>query len=375
MKTRGLASFRGHWVGILAIVLLTSIGIINLASADFYSSDAYHRTQLVWTLVASLVGLAAFLIDIRVVERNAYLLYGLILVLLVLTAAIGHRVNNSTRWIIIAGQQMQPSEFMKAALIIALARMIHRNSSGEPLSLRGLMRPAGLVGIPALLVVTQPDLGTTLVLIFISFSMLAFHGIRIRTLLLLLGLAGLVVPIAWEFDFIRGYQKDRVRLWLGAEELDPKNPVHKKILDKNLQTEQALWAIGSGQFVGKGLRGGARSRLKYLPEMHNDFIIATFAEEHGFIGCVALSGLYWVLVVWALGVARRARERFHSMIAVGFAAMVFWHFFVNVGMVTGMLPVVGLPLPLLSYGGSSALTILASFGLLLNVATSRVKLG
>jgi rod shape determining protein RodA len=374
MAARGLKVLKGHWVGAISLVLINALGLLTLSSADSYSGDSFLRPQLVWTLVGYLVALAAAFIDIRIVERYAYFFYGIIMFLLAITPLVGTTINNSRRWIIIGNQQMQPSEFMKLAVVLALAKLLQRTKGPEPFTLRTLIRPGLIIGVPFLFVLGQPDLGTGLIIAFIGTSMLLLEGIRARTLAFLVAGALVVVPLAWHFDWMHGYQKDRVRLWLSSEELDPRNPEHKRILDKNLQTEQALWAIGSGQLAGKGIRGGAQSRLKHLPEMQNDFIIAIFGEEHGFVGCIALAVLYWIVVVWALGVARRAKERFYSMVAVGFAAIIFWHFFVNVGMVTGVLPVVGVPLPLMSYGGSAALTNLTAFGLLLNVATTKVRI-
>lgn len=365
---------RVNFLGVVSVIALTAVGLVNLASVDYYSGDSFHRAQLVWMLLGYVVAIIVFFIDLRVFYNLAYVGYGVLMGLLVATRLFGLEVNNSTRWLVVGGMQLQPSEFMKMALILALARLVHQTKGSEPYTLRTLGKPFALTVPPALLVLIQPDLGTSLIILFIAASVLLLEGIRLRTILFLGGIAMLVVPISWEYDLIHRYQKDRVTLWLNADNLDPSDPEEKRILDKNLQSEQALWAIGSGRVLGKGIRGGGKSRLRYLPEMQNDFVIATFAEEHGFVGCFVLSGLYFALLVWVTRVARGAKERFGSLVAVGVGAMVFWQYFVNIGMVTGLLPVVGLTLPLLSYGGSSILTTFVGFGLLLNISVSKVKL-
>ena len=269
---------------------------------------------------------------------------------------------------------IQPSEFMKIGMILALAKFVQRTKGAEAYTMANLAKPFLLILFPFSLIIIQPDLGTALILLFIATSIVFFEGVRLRTFVMLIGIVGLTVPVAWQFELIEGYQKDRIVLWLMEEELDPTVEEEKRILDKNLQSEQAKWAIGRGRVTGTGLMEGVRSRLKYLPEIHNDFILAIYAEEQGFVGCIFLLFLYFSVIVWGLSVASNAREKFGALIAAGVAGMVFWQVIVNVGMVTGMLPVVGSQLPVLSYGGSSLLTTFMGFGLLLNVSVSRVKI-
>jgi len=195
-----------------------------------------------------------------------------------------------------------------------------------------------------------------------------FEGIRLRSFLGLLAIVVLVVPLAWQLNLIKPYQKDRVRIWL---EMATEEPSTTRNLDKGMQPEQALWAVGSGRFAGKGGGQGVQSRLRYLPEMHNDYIFASFAEERGFLGCVALIILYGVLVMSLLVVAIRARERFGVLVSVGAVAIIFWQVVFNIGMVLGMFPVVGLTLPLMSYGGSSMISSMFSVGLALNAGIHR----
>ena len=368
-----LRAIRANWAWLLLLVALTAIGLVNLSSSDYYSGDQYHKTQLIWILLGTIVAFLIAAVDLRVLERLAYVVYFGIMGLLVATKVFGREVNNSQRWIELGTMVIQPSEFMKIGMILALARWIQRNKKPGKFTLRELVMPTIMIGVPSVLVLLQPDLGTTLMIVIVATAMLLFQGIRVRSLLTVAGVVLLAVPLAWQFDVIHEYQKDRVRLWLNEDQfkLDPEG---KKVLDKKLQPEQALWAVGSGQFAGKGLKGGARSRLKYLPEMHNDFIIATFAEEQGFVGCTALTILYFAFAVWMFRVARGARERFGAMMASGVATMIFSGAFVNIGMVIGLLPVVGVTLPLMSYGGSSVLTTFMGIGMVLNVSVSRGKI-
>ncbi len=210
-----------------------------------------------------------------------------------------------------------------------------------------------------MLVLLEPDLGTTLLCLGVAFTTVLYEGMRFPSFLWLVGVVALVFPASWQLDLIQDYQKNRFRLWL--------NPEAKKILDKNMQPEQAVWAIGAGGFLGKGAHMGSKSRLKYLPEMQTDFIVTTYAEERGFVGCMFLLSLYLALLLWGLYVARLARDRFGVLVAIGVTSYLAWQTFMNIGMVTGLLPVVGITLPFLSYGGSSLLSIMAGIGLLFNI--------
>lgn len=368
-----LRAIRSNWLWLLLLLGLSALGLVNLASSDYYSGDQFHKSQVIWMLLGTIVAFLIAAVDLRVLERLAYLVYFAVMALLLATRLFGREVNNSQRWIEIGNMVIQPSEFMKIGMILALARWIQRNKKPGKFTLRELVVPTIMIGVPSALVLLQPDLGTTLMIVIVAACMLLFEGIRLRSLLSVLAVVMLVLPLAWQFDVIHDYQKDRVRLWLNEDQfkLDPEG---KKVLDKKLQPEQALWAVGSGKVVGKGIKGGARSRLKYLPEMHNDFIIATFAEEHGFVGCAGLTLVFFAFAVWMFRVARAARERFGAMLAAGVATMIVSGAFVNIGMVIGLLPVVGVTLPLLSYGGSSVLTTFIGIGMVLNVSVSRGKI-
>ena len=325
----------------------------------------------------------AVFVDLRLVERAAYVFWGFCVLGLILTLLVGTEVNNAQRWLRIGPVNLQVSELAKLGVIVALARFFHGAKERIPggdapkegaYRLRELLRPAALFGLPAGLILFQPDLGTALLVILVAATMMLYEGIDRRSLAALGVVALVVVPVAWEFGGIREYQKDRVRLWINPDWMKLDAEAIKVQSGQNLQSEQAIWAIGSGEFWGHGSRSGAQSRLKHLPEMHTDMIIATFAEEQGFLGCTVLLLLFWIVVLWGMRTAHDARERFCALVAVGVVSMLAWQVFVNIGMVAGLLPIVGLPLPLLSYGGSSAVTMMLSLGLVLNVALRRGRL-
>lgn len=355
------------WLALAGFVLLAGVGLLNLRNADLYSQDQYHYSQVIWLLIGGVVAVIAAKIDFVLFERLAWIIYGAAVVLLVAVLIFGNEVNNSTRWINILGLTMQPSELAKVGVLLALASYFQRSRRTERYTLRSLWKPFVIVAVPAGLILVEPDLGTTLALIFMGMSIILFAGVRTKSLLLLAAWIGLAVPLAWQTDIILPYQKDRVALWLNPDQFKW-DENRKERLDKNMQPEQALWAIGSGRLLGKGGGQGSRSRLKSLPEMQTDFIIATFSEERGFVGCFFLVALYYALVVWGLGVARDARDRFSALVATGVSFLIFWQMFMNIGMVTGVLPVVGITLPYMSYGGSSMVTSLFAAGMLFNVA-------
>lgn len=348
------------------IFLLTVISLINLRNADYYSGDIYHQKQIIWYLMGLILAVAAALVDLKLFERLAWPVYIVGVVLLFLTLVIGKEVNNSRRWLEFGSFNLQSSELMKLAMILALAALLRRIRKPERHTLRTLWFPFLIILIPSALILAEPDLGTTLLLMFTCATMIFYEGVRVRSVALLVGIVMLVFPLAWQFDLIHEYQKNRVRLWLDPDQFkwDEKS---RKLLDKTLQPEQARWAIGAGGFLGKGSFQASKTRLKYLPEMQTDFILATYAEEHGFVGSMVLGTLFILLFLWGASVARGARDRFGVLTAVGITAYLFWQTTMNIGMVTGILPVVGITLPFLSYGGSSLLSVLVGVGLLMNI--------
>jgi len=348
-------------------VLLFVISLINMRNADYYSGDLFHQRQVIWYLLAIIVAVVVAVLDFRLFERLAWPIYIGVVILLFITLFCGKEVNDARRWLVIFGLTVQPSEYLKLALILLLARELREKHKAEYHTLRSLWKIFLYVVGPGLLVLLEPDLGTTLLCFAVAFSMVLYEGMRLPSFLWLVGAAALIFPTAWQFNMIQEYQKNRFRLWLNPEQFKW-DPEAKKILDKNMQPEQAVWAIGAGGFLGKGAHMGSKSRLKYLPEMQTDFIITTYAEERGFVGCMFLLSLYLAVLLWGLYAARVARDRFGVLVAVGVTSYLAWQGFMNIGMVTGLLPVVGITLPFLSYGGSSLLSVMAGIGLLFNIA-------
>lgn len=356
-----------------AILLLSAMSLINLRNADYYSGDIYHQKQVIWYLLAIIVSIVVAALDLKIFERLAWPTYFAVGIVLLLCLFVGKEVNYSRRWVEIAGINIQPSEVFKIAIILLLAKVLHEIHRPEYHSLRSLFKVFFLIGIPSALVLMEPDLGTTIIVLLVTGTMILYEGVKVRSLVILLGLVLLIFPLSWQFNIIKEYQKNRIRLWMDPDQFKW-DPDAKKLLDKTLQPEQALWAIGAGGFLGKGSFQGSKTRLKYLPEMQTDFILATYAEEHGFLGCAFLGALYTILFLWGAYVARSARDRFGVMVAVGVTAYLFWQTVANIGMVTGLLPVVGITLPFMSYGGSSLLSVMMGIGLLMNIGLYRGRI-
>ena len=305
MSRRHVLQERVHVVAFIVIALLATISLLSQRNADWYSGDDFYSLQVVWYIIGGVVFVLAALIDLRIVERLSLVFYGLCIMGLILTALFGTEVNNSQRWLRVMGLNFQFSELTKLGVVLALARWFHmrkERAPGAPAThegsyrIRDLLEPIALCSLPFLLILTQPDLGTSLVIVLVAVTVTLYEGLDRRTLLMV-AFAGLViVPVAWETGGIKEYQKDRVRLWVNPDwfKFDADTGVVAK--GRHLQSEQAVWAIGSGKFWGRGSRDGTQSRLKYLPEMHTDMILATFAEEQGFVGCTVLLILFWFLV-------------------------------------------------------------------------------
>ena len=352
-----------NWTYLLLILLISLIGIANMYSATSSWTTAaqpVYLKQFYWLGFGLLIIVLICLFDYRHLEYLSFPLYGGNLLLLALVLVVGRTSMGATRWISVAGINVQPSEIMKIVIIVALARYLSDKEHLRGFSLWELIVPGLILGIPALLIMKQPDLGTALLVLCIGGTMALFAGIR-RSSLTFLGLSGLA-SVGGGWFLLHGYQKQRILTFLNPER-DP--------LGAGYHIIQSKIAVGSGGFNGLGFMKGTQSQLSFLPERHTDFAFSVFAEEWGLTGCLLLLALYCLIVIWGLHIALRASDRFGMYLSIGVSAMLFWHIVVNLGMVIGLLPVVGVPLPLFSYGGTSMVTTMTGIGILLNVGVRR----
>ena len=351
------------WGLLLLTLALLGVGILAVYSATYEGGRSWSPLairQISWATLGLGCMLMAFAIDYRRLERWVYLPYGLSLLLLALVPILGSFGGGARRWIDLGLFSIQPSELSKVTLLLVLARYFHRHVPPEGYRLRELVIPAVLFALPAVLVLAEPNLGTTVILGLIFATLTFAAGIRFRSLLLVAACGGGGLPFLWQH--MKPYQKQRVFSFLDPNQ-DPLGAGYHMI--------QAKITVGSGMLWGKGFLQGTQNRLDFLPEKHTDFIFAVVAEEWGFVGATILLVLYGALMAKLLAIAWQARDRFGFCLAIGAVSVVFWQLLINLGMNIGVLPVVGVPLPLLSYGGSSLLTVMMSLGLALNVSTRR----
>jgi rod shape determining protein RodA len=355
---------RFDWALFISAALVAVIGIVNLYSATSVYSGVraeQYVNQVYWLVAGGILAVFAASIDYRHFERLGYVIYIGGIVCLILVFILGRDIRGSARWIVLGSFQFQPSEFMKLALTIALAKFLHDDPRGEGRTLKDLVIPALLTIIPVLLILRQPDLGTAIVLMLIFASIAALMRLRWKSLGALFVLVGVVLPLAWLYG-LKDYQRQRVTSFLNPE---------ADLRGAGWQAHHARVAIGNGGLFGQGYMRGTQNQFKFLPDQYSDFPFPVFAEDWGFLGGIVLLGLYGFLSIWAIRVASQSKDRFGAVLSVGIGAMIFWQAFINLGMVLGLLPVVGVPLPLFSSGGSSVLTMLIGIGLLMNVSMRR----
>ena len=349
-----------NWGLVLLIALTASVGFAMLYSAAGGDVQPWAIRQIIRFGGGAVLMLVIALIDIRFWMRWAYLIYLVALILLLAVEFVGHTGMGATRWISLGFFNLQPSEVMKIALVLALARYFHGLSLQDTGHIGFLLPPLALIAMPTLLVLKQPDLGTALLLAAGGSIVLFLAGVRLWKFALALAAALAAMPIAW--SQLHEYQKGRIMTFLNPES-DP--------LGAGYHIMQSKIALGSGGISGKGFLEGTQSHLNFLPEMRTDFIFTMLAEEFGMVGGLALMGLYVLILIYAYAIGFRSRHQFGRLVAVGIATTFFLYIFINVGMVTGILPVVCVPLPLISYGGTAMLTLLIGFGLILSVSIHR----
>jgi rod shape determining protein RodA len=350
-----------NWGLVLLITLCACAGFAMLYSVANGSFHPWAMPQILRFVVGFFILVAVATIDIRIWMSLAYPAYALALLLLVAVVVAGHVGLGAQRWISLGPLELQPSELMKISLILALARFLHGKSVedvSKPLSLAiGL----AMIAIPAVLVVLEPNLGTTLIIVADGCSLLFLAGLSWYWIAPAVTAVAVAVPLAWRF-VLHDYQKARVMTFLSPE---------SDALGAGWNITQAKIAIGSGGLSGKGFLGGTQSRLNFLPEKQTDFIFTNFAEEFGFAGSIALLILFAVVIFYGLQIATSARSQFSRLLAMGITLNFFFYIMINGLMVMGLIPVVGIPMPLLSYGGTAMLTVMFGFGLLMSVHVHR----
>ena len=353
-----------NWGLVFLTFILFLVGVLNLYSASAFMSEeglamtAFYQKQLIWGAMGFGGLLITLFIDYRHIKSLAWPLFIAAIILLVLVPLIGTKVYGARRWLDLGFFRLQPSELAKIAIIIIAARVLSRES--KPLNWGGLFHILAICLVPAALIVTQPDLGTTLNMLLNVGGIILFRGVTKNILRTCIGALPVLAPLGW--FCLKDYQKQRILTFLNPGD-DP--------LGSGYHIIQSQIAIGSGQFWGKGFLEGTQSQLRFLPEKHTDFAIAVFGEEWGFIGSIALLVLFCLFLFSIFNTARDAKDRFGSFLSAGVFFYFFWQFLINMGMVMGLMPVVGIPLPFISYGGSATLVNFCLIGLVLNVSMRR----
>ncbi len=345
---------------IMLIVVLASIGVVMLYSAANGNWSPWALNQLIRFGLAFMIMIILALIDIRFLMRYAYLLYFASLILLVAVEVGGHVGMGAQRWINLGFMKLQPSEIMKITLVLALARYFHSTSLQTIETTKGIITPALMVMIPAFLVMTQPDLGTALMLVFTAGAIFFAVGVQLWKFGIVLVSVLLSLPVVW--SLLHEYQQNRVLTFLNPER-DP--------LGAGYHIIQSKIALGSGGMFGKGFLKGTQSHLNFLPEKHTDFIFTMLSEEFGMIGAVFVVGLNLLIIVASFVFALRSTSYFGKLAAIGLATNFFLYVMINISMVLGLIPVVGVPLPLISYGGTVIVSVMVSFGIILSVNINR----
>lgn len=348
------------WPLVALVVLLGLVGYVLLYSAAGGSHTPWALRHGIRLVVMTLLAVAIVMVDIRQLFRLAYPIYGLLLVLLLAVEIVGEINKGAQRWIDIGIVQLQPSELMKLALVLALARYFHAAYLEEVRRPLFLVPPVLMILVPVGLVLKQPDLGTAAMLGMVGTAMLFLGGMALWKFIAAGALAGAALPVAW--SQLHDYQRQRVFTFLDPE-ADP--------LGAGYHIIQSKIAIGSGGFWGRGYLQGSQAQLSFLPEKHTDFAFTMLAEETGFVGALAVLALVLAITLAGMTVALRSESHFARLVAAGVTCNFALYAIVNVAMVTGLIPVVGVPMPLVSYGGTAMLTVMLGLGLLLNAQVNR----
>ena len=340
---------------IIIVAIIGSISVVSIYSTESGNFSFYTKNHLTRFLVFFSMFLVLSFVRVSVWYRQAYIFYILGILLLLLVIFFGISASGSKRWINFFIMNLQPSELMKIAIIVCFARYYHRIQSSDIQSYKYLLQPIILLLIPCYLVITQPDLGTAILIAGSGLAIIWLAGLNLKYFVY----SGLILLVSLPFviSFLKPYQKSRILTFFNPDR-DP--------LGAGYQIIQSKIAIGSGGFLGKGFLQGTQSYLEFLPEKHTDFIFTLFSEEFGFVGSMVLILLYALLIYRIISIGFSSRSFFAKLYCFGFASGLFLYIFVNIAMVLGLLPIVGAPLPIMSYGGSSMLSIMLGLGIVMS---------
>lgn len=352
------------WTLFLLTLACVVVGIATIYSANYDMAEQHAGPlpirQLTWLALGMIAMFVAISFDYHYIDRLAYPFFFLMLLLLVLVMIVGHSGGGSQRWINLGLFRLQPSEPAKLAIVLVMAKYFQGDEPANGYFLRDLWVPFVLVAPLVFLILIQPDLGTAIILGIVFVSMILMGGLRLRSFSYLVGAGLAFMPIGWQF--LKTYQRNRILTFLDPDR-DP--------LGAGYHVIQSQIAIGSGRLFGKGYLHGTQNRLDFLPAQHTDFIFAVWSEEWGFIGSLVLLLLYFIMIAYCLRLVQRAKDRFGALLVFGMTAIMFWHVAINVSMVAGIMPVVGVPLPMVSYGGSALASMMFAVGVIMNVSMRR----
>jgi rod shape determining protein RodA len=352
-----------HYSLIMLVALCCCIGFVLLYSAAQGHFAPWASKQFYIFLVAFPLMIIISLIDLKVIYDNAYILYVIGLILLVVAEVVGHIAMGAQRWLRVGFVNVQPSEIMKIFIILVLARYFHTLHSNEVEKAKFLTIPLLLLLIPAALILKQPNLGTATVTMIVGGTIFFAAGVKLWKFGLIGGSVLAASPVIW--SMLHDYQKKRITTFLNPE-ADP--------LGAGYNVMQSKIAIGSGGLYGKGFLSGTQNQLSFLPEKQTDFIFTLLAEEFGFLGCLAMLIVFGFIITYGYYIALSCQHEFGRLVAIGIVTLFTVHIFINVAMISGVIPVVGMPLPFLSYGGSNLATMLLGFGVVLNVGVNNKKI-
>ncbi len=345
------------WLILFLSLLFSAFGLINLYSASYHTGLGTFKKQLIWVCLGFITMLIITFMNSNLLKRYTMHIFVISLITLVLVFIFGREVSGSQSWIAFGPISIQPSEFVKISLILIIARFYSNDFEDGPFGLKDIIKPIIFTIMIFCLILLQPDLGTALIIILLSGTMLLFMGIKRKSLLIIFGILVLISIPAWSF-FLKDYHKERI-LTFANPSVDP--------LGMGYNSIQSQIAVGSGKLIGKGYLSGTQSQLRFIPAQQTDFAFSVLAEEWGFLGSAIMLLIYFLLILTILDTASSSKDKFSMLVALGIAALFFWHTLINVGMVLGLLPVIGVPLYLFSYGGSSVLTAFIAIGIVLGI--------